>query len=55
MESPAKQKEATTTKSNEKLATLRVSLGDVSWRALDYKGFGHDEAFKEVGMGQPSP
>ena len=33
---------------------LQLTLGNASWRALDYRGFGHDITFKEVGSGHVS-
>ena len=33
---------------------LQLTLGNASWRALDYKGFGLNNEFKEIGISQPS-
>ena len=40
--------------SDRKMSTLRLSLGNVGWLALDYKGFGYDDKFKEIGIKQSS-
>lgn len=55
LESPARQEGETSPKSDRKMSTLRLSLGNVSWLALDYKGFGYDDKFKEIGIKQPLP
>lgn len=55
LESPARQQGGTPPNPDKKMTTLQLSLGNVSWRAPDYEGFGYDDAFKEVGMKDPSP
>ena len=55
LESSTKQKGAKTSESNEKRTALQLTLGNASWRTLDYKGFGHDIAFEEAGSGHASP
>lgn len=49
------QKGGTTPESNKENAALQLTLGNASWRALDYKGFELDNEFKEVGFSLASP
>lgn len=46
-EPPARQNRGTSPNPDEKMKPPRLSLGNVSWLALDYEGFGSDNAFKE--------
>ena len=55
LESSTKQEGAKTSKPNNKKTALQLTLGNASWRALDYRGFGHDITFKNVGSGHASP
>ena len=55
LESSTKQKGEKTSKSGKKKTALQLTLGNASWRALGYKGFGHDITFKGVGSGHESP
>ena len=51
----SKRKREKTSEPDEKKTALLLTLGNASWRALDYRGFGHDITFKEVGSGHASP
>lgn len=55
LESPARQQGGMSPKPDEKMTTPRLSLGNVSWRAPEYEGFGYDDAFKEFGMAYAPP
>ena len=55
LESPARKQGGTPSNPDDKMTTLRLSLGNVSWLAPDYESFGYDDAFKELGMKNPSP
>lgn len=54
-EPAVEQKGGMTPESNKKNAALRLTLGNASWRALDYKGFELDNELKEVGFSLASP
>ena len=54
-ESSTEQKGKRTSEPNKKKTALQLTLGNASWRALDYRGFGHDLTFNEVGSGHASP
>ena len=55
LESSTKEKAEKTSETNKKRTALQLTLGNASWRALDYEGFGHDITFEEVGSGHASP
>ena len=54
-EPPANQDPEISPSSDEKMKPPRLSLGNVSWLALEHKGFGHDDAFKEFREPESSP
>ena len=47
-ERPVGQHRGTSPSPDEQMNPPRLSLGSVSWLALDYEGFGSDVAFKEL-------
>ena len=55
LESSTKREGEKTSEPNKKKTALQLTLGNASWRALDYRGFGHDIPFKDVGSGHASP
>ena len=46
-EPPAGQDRGTSPSPDGNMSPPRLSLGNISWLALDYEGFGSDDAFKE--------
>ena len=54
-ESAVGQRGGMTPGSHAKNAALQLTLGNASWRALDYKGFELDNELKEVGLSLASP
>lgn len=49
------QKGIKTSEPSKQKTALQLTLGNASWRAPDYRGFGHDIAFEEVESGHASP